>query len=128
MGHCQNRLVLKNSSIYNIKSWLPGSLGQMNCRPSIQCSKYNYIYFKFANIKIKSFEWPMSIRNYKKNDAWNIGSLVDDSFPRRRKERSWTHCANNVYFELLLALVCMLKQQLSCRKGFLITRKPPGEL
>ena len=47
---------------------------------------------------------------------------------RRRKERSWTHCANNVCFEPLLALICMLKQQLSCRKGFLITRKPPGEL
>ena len=30
--------------------------------------------------KIKSFECPKSIRNYKKNNAWNIRHLVNDSF------------------------------------------------
>ena len=31
-------------------------------------------------MKIKSFECPKSIRNYKKNNAWNIRRLVDKSF------------------------------------------------
>ena len=31
-------------------------------------------------MKIKSFECPKSIRNNKKNNAWNIGHLVDESF------------------------------------------------
>ena len=29
---------------------------------------------------IKSFVYPKSMRNYRKNNAWNIGRLVDDSF------------------------------------------------
>ena len=38
-------------------------------------------FYKFTNIKIKSFECPKSIRNYeKKNNAWNIRRLVDESF------------------------------------------------
>ena len=28
--------------------------------------------YKFTKTKIKSFECPKSIRNYKKNNAWNI--------------------------------------------------------
>ena len=31
-------------------------------------------------MKVKSFECPKSIRNYKKNNAWNIRRLVDNSF------------------------------------------------
>ena len=34
--------------------------------------------YKFTRIKIKSFEFPLSIRNYKKDNAWNIRCLVDD--------------------------------------------------
>ena len=31
-------------------------------------------------MKKKSFEYSKSIRNYKKNNAWNIRRLVDESF------------------------------------------------
>ena len=37
-------------------------------------------FYKFTKIKIKSFECPKSIRNYEKNNAWNIRHLVDESF------------------------------------------------
>ena len=89
----------KNPTIYNIIQWFTGSLGQMTHRPSVWCSKYYFfsqflakffakivsIYFsiffyKFTKIKIKSFECPKSIRNYEKNNAWNIRRLVDESF------------------------------------------------
>ena len=36
--------------------------------------------YNFTKIKIKSFECPKSIRNYEKNNAWNIRRLVDESF------------------------------------------------
>ena len=37
-------------------------------------------FYKFTKIKIKSFECPKSIRNDKKNNAWNIRRLVNESF------------------------------------------------
>ena len=40
---------------------------------------FNFFY-KFTKIKMKSFEWPKSMRNYKKNNPWNIRRLVDESF------------------------------------------------
>ena len=33
---------------------------------------FQFFFYNFKKIKIKSFECPKSIRNYKKNDAWNI--------------------------------------------------------
>ena len=41
---------------------------------------FYFFFYKFTKIKIKSFECPKSIRNYKKNNAWNIRCLVDESF------------------------------------------------
>ena len=35
---------------------------------------------KFTKLNIKSFEFPKSTRNYKKNNAWNIRRMVNDSF------------------------------------------------
>ena len=41
----------------------------------------NFLLFNnFTQIKTKSFEGLKSIRNYEKNNAWNIGRLVDESF------------------------------------------------
>ena len=89
----------KTPTIYNIIHWLGGSLGQMTHRPSVWCSKYYFFFhnflqnslqksfqfiflffYNFTKIKIKSFECPKSIRNYEKNNAWNIRRLVDESF------------------------------------------------
>ena len=39
-------------------------------------------------MKIKSFECPKSIRNYKKNKAWNIRRLVDESFVPANQQTS----------------------------------------
>ena len=36
--------------------------------------------YNLTKIEIKSFECPKSIRNYEKNNAWNIRRLVDKSF------------------------------------------------
>ena len=71
----------------------------MTRRPSVWCSKYYFFsitsckilcknrfnsffifFYKFTKIKIKSFECPKSIRNYKKHNAWNIRCMVDKSF------------------------------------------------
>ena len=49
-----------NPTIFNIIRWVTGSLG--------------------PTIKIKSLECPESIRNYEKNNTWNIRHLVDESF------------------------------------------------
>ena len=44
-------------------------------------SMYLFLFFyKFTKIKTNSFECPKSIRNYEKNNAWNIRRLVDESF------------------------------------------------
>ena len=83
--------------IFNIIRWFAGSLGQMTHQPSIWCSKYYFFhdflqnslqksfqfifyFYKFTKIKIKSFVCPKSIRNYEKNNAWNIRCLVDELF------------------------------------------------
>ena len=66
-----------NLSIYNIKRWFAGPMGQMTCQPSISCSKYfffhkilqssfNHFFYKITKKKIKSLESPKSIRNYEK--------------------------------------------------------------
>ena len=41
---------------------------------------FNLFSYKFTKIKRKSFECPKSMRNYRKNNAWNIRHLVDKSF------------------------------------------------
>ena len=46
---------------------------------SLQNFFLNFFY-NFTQIKTKSFEGPKSIRNYEKNNAWNIRRLVDESF------------------------------------------------
>ena len=43
-------------------------------------------------MKIKSFECPKSIRNYKKNNAWNIRRLVDESFVQANQRTSVLYC------------------------------------
>ena len=84
-----------NPTIFNIIRWVGGSLGRWSHRPSVWCSKYyNFLQnslqklfqfnfhfsYKFTKIKIKSFECPKSMRNYKKKNAWNIRRLVEESF------------------------------------------------
>ena len=41
---------------------------------------FSYIFYNFTKIKIKSFGCPKAIRNYEKNNIWNIRRLVDESF------------------------------------------------
>ena len=43
-------------------------------------------------MKIKSFECPKSIRNYKKNNAWNIRRLVNESFVPPSQQTSILYC------------------------------------
>ena len=50
------------------------------------------IFFKFTKIKIKSFECPKSIRNYKKNNAWNIRRFVNESFVPANQQTSLLYC------------------------------------
>ena len=53
---------------------------------STNCLMFQVLFFFIisckilCNIKIKSFECPKTIRNYEKNNAWNIRHLVDESF------------------------------------------------
>ena len=35
---------------------------------------------KILILKIKSFDWPKSVRNYEKKNTWNVRCLVDESF------------------------------------------------
>ena len=66
-------------------------------------------------MKIKSFECHKSIRNYKKNNAWNIRCLVDESFvpvnqqtcvlycrlsDLKRHARSWSWLAFVSYYSI----------------------------
>ena len=41
---------------------------------------FQFILFFYEFTKIKSFECPKFIRNYEKNNAWNIRRLVNESF------------------------------------------------
>ena len=84
-------------------------MGQTNCWPSIWCSKYYFFFmisckilcrkgfkvfsfYKFTKIKIKSFQCLNSIRNYKKNNAWNIWHLVNDPFVSTNQRPSVLYC------------------------------------
>ena len=48
--------------------------------------------YEFTKIRIKSFECPKSIRNYKKNNAWNIRRLVDKSLVLANQRTSVLYC------------------------------------
>ena len=93
-----------NPSISDILRWVAGTMGQMNRRPSIWCSKYYFfpwflakyiakslsihfviLFFLNTKIKVKSFECPKSVKILKKNNTWNIRRLVDDSFVQSAK-------------------------------------------
>ena len=43
-------------------------------------------------MKVKSFEFLKSIRNYEKNNAWNIRGLVDESFVLASQGASILYC------------------------------------
>ena len=55
----------------------------------ILCKNRLNLFYECTKIKMKSFECPKSIRNYiKKNNAWNIRRLVDESFiPANQRTR-----------------------------------------
>ena len=74
----QNKFKLKSDNLqYNM-------LGCGDKRLINQASMFHILCFFFhtflQRIKIKSFECPKSIRNYKKNNTWNSRHLVDESF------------------------------------------------
>ena len=85
--------------------WVAGPMGRFNQAsdvPSIilffiisckilckKCFNLFIIFFrKFRKIKLKSFECPKSIRNYEKNNAWNIRRLDDESFVTANQQTS----------------------------------------
>ena len=88
----------KNQSIFNIIRWVDGPndsstkhlilmfqvlfFFQNFLQNSLQkLFQFIFLFLIITKIKIKSFECPKSIRNYeKKNNAWNIRRLVDESF------------------------------------------------
>ena len=49
-------------------------------------------FYKFTKIEIKSFQCLNSKRNYKKNNAWNIGHLVNDPFVSTNQLPSVLYC------------------------------------
>ena len=97
-----------NPTIYNIIRWLAGSLGKMTRQPSVWCIIFFIISCKiiFKNlfnlflIKIKRFECFKSIRNYKRNNAWNIRGLVDQSFVPGNQWTSVLYCRLSDFFLL----------------------------
>ena len=50
---------------------------------------FSYFFITLQKIKIKSFECPKSIRNYEKNNAWNIRRLVYESFVPSTREPAY---------------------------------------
>ena len=87
----------RNPTIYNMICWFAGSLGQMTRQPSVPCiifffheklqkslqKPFQFIFlsiYKIIKMKIKSFECPKSMRNYKKkilgrSDTWSTSRL-----------------------------------------------------
>ena len=57
---------------------------------------YQFIYlffiYQIAKIKIKSFEYPKSIKSIRKSNTLNIRLLVDDSFVPSSKQSSVIYC------------------------------------
>ena len=58
-------------------------------------------------MKIKSFECPKSIRNYKENNAWNIRHLLEESFVPANQRTSVLYCRLSD-FKTLFELLCTL--------------------
>ena len=56
-------------------------------------------------MKIKSFECPKSIRNYEKNNAWNIRRLVHDLFNPLSKRPSVLYCKLTDFWSLVVVVV-----------------------
>ena len=106
VGHQAHGIILKSDNLqYNtLVCWFAGT---NDSSTKLWCSKYyliftisckilckiTSIYFcKFTKMKIKSFECPISIRNYEKNDALNIRCLVDESFVPATQRTSVLYC------------------------------------
>ena len=85
LGHWYKRL---NDQVSDVPSNIFHNFLQNSLQKSFQ------FIFKFCitKIEIKSFECPKSIRNWKKNNAWNIRHLVDDSFVPSSKPPSIMYC------------------------------------
>ena len=82
----------------------------MNQRTSVQCSKtyffsqflakffakivliYFFIFSIFYKNENKEFESPKSIRNYEKDNAWNIRRLVTGSFVQTNQQPRILYC------------------------------------
>ena len=52
---------------------------------------FNLFFYRFTKM-IKSFVCPKSIRHYKRNNAWNIGRLVDESIVPADQRTSILYC------------------------------------
>ena len=85
-----------NATIFNIIRWVGCTKDSLtkrlmfqvlffftiSCKNSLQTS-FQFIFLSFNNftkMKIKSFKYSKSMRNYEKNYALNIRSLVDELF------------------------------------------------
>ena len=76
MGRWDKRLIDQESDVQSIifsHNFLQNSLQKL-------LQFIFLLFYDFTKIKIKSFECLKSIRNYEKNNDWNIRRLVDKSF------------------------------------------------
>ena len=97
----------KNPSIYNILHWVAWTIGQTNCRPRVWCSFF-HTFYRFKALKTLYFYFCNSIKKWenkfkgflqrilqdimKKDNAWNIMRLVNDSFVQSSKQPSILFC------------------------------------
>jgi hypothetical protein len=66
LGRWDKQLINQASDVSSITSFFI-----ISCK-ILSKNRFNLFSYNFTKIKIKSFECPNSIRNYEKNNAWNI--------------------------------------------------------
>ena len=91
---------------------------------------FSHFLYNFTKIEIKSFECHKSMRNYKKDNAWNIRLLVNESFVPANQWTSVSYCRlSDFWIELQMALSIIyqrkpkLKTHLFIKKLHCFSRK-----
>ena len=85
LGHWTKRLIDQASDVPSIIFFFIISC-KILCKNCFNL--FSYVFYNFTKMNIKSFECPKAIRNYEKNNAWNIKRLVGDSFVQMNQQSS----------------------------------------